>query len=131
MHKIKTLVNCFGFVTGTNCIPWTNCRNGICQIYLGIGLPLSLNGYGPLHDMADCGRQDDSGRFTLWPGVKVFLQAGVCGVYTTFSSFSLQTRALIQNGGIGRAPTSMLVSMVAGLLDEGISPVARPEQLSI
>jgi len=61
----------------------------------------------------------------------VFLLAGVCGVYTIVSSFSLQTRALIQNGEIGRAPSSMLVSMSAGLLDEGISPVARPGQLPI
>jgi CrcB protein len=38
------------------------------------------------------------GRFMVNPQVRTFLMIGICGGYTTFSSFSLQTLTLAQDG---------------------------------
>jgi CrcB protein len=38
------------------------------------------------------------GRFHLAPTTRQFLMVGLCGGYTTFSSFSLQTLTLLQEG---------------------------------
>jgi CrcB protein len=40
---------------------------------------------------------DPEGRMAASPGVRQFLMIGVCGGYTTFSSFSLQTLRLAQD----------------------------------
>ena len=40
---------------------------------------------------------DPDGRVLIAPGVRQFLMIGVCGGYTTFSSFSLQTLRLAQD----------------------------------
>ncbi|MCS0501924.1 fluoride efflux transporter CrcB [Ancylobacter mangrovi] len=57
-----------------------------------------------------------SSRFALSPDARAFLLVGVCGGYTTFSSFSLQTLVLIQNGEIGRAMFNILLSVSAGMI---------------
>lgn len=59
---------------------------------------------------------ETSSRLALSADVRAFLLVGVCGGYTTFSSFSLQTLTLIQNGEIGRAMVNMLFSVTAGLI---------------
>jgi fluoride exporter len=41
---------------------------------------------------------EPEGRWLVNPSLRQFLMIGVCGGYTTFSSFSLQTLALIQEG---------------------------------
>ena len=38
------------------------------------------------------------GRFLAQPGLRVFVMYGICGGYTTFSSFSLQTLNLARDG---------------------------------
>lgn len=48
--------------------------------------------------------------------VKQFLVVGICGGYTTFSSFSLQTLALLQNGNIGKAFLNVVGSVVVCLI---------------
>jgi CrcB protein len=49
--------------------------------------------------------------------VRVFVMVGLCGGYTTFSSFSLQTLALMKAGdwlgAVGNAVLSVLLCMVA------------------
>lgn len=40
-------------------------------------------------------------RVGLHPDLRVFLMTGVCGGFTTFSAFSLQTLELLQSGEVG------------------------------
>jgi CrcB protein len=51
------------------------------------------------------------GRFPVSENWRLFVMIGVCGGYTTFSSFSLQTLDLMRNGAIARAAVNMLVSV--------------------
>ena len=39
-------------------------------------------------------------RMGLHPDLRIFLMVGVCGGFTTFSSFSLQTMELLQSGDV-------------------------------
>ena len=54
-----------------------------------------------------------AGRFD---SIRLFVAVGFLGGFTTFSSFSAETLALIQNGQIFAATANVLVSVVAGLL---------------
>lgn len=49
----------------------------------------------------------------LW---RLFLVVGVCGGFTTFSSFSLDTVTLLRSGTYGMALTNVIVSIIACLL---------------
>ena len=53
-----------------------------------------------------------AGRFE---SVRLFVAVGFLGGFTTFSSFSAETLALIQNGQIFSATANVIVSVVAGL----------------
>lgn len=53
-----------------------------------------------------------------WPGVRwvqLLLVSGVCGGYTTFSAFSLQTLQLARDGQWGLAMGNVVLSVVACL----------------
>lgn len=52
------------------------------------------------------------GRVVLSPAMRVFLMTGLCGGYTTFSAFSLQTFTLLSDGQWGKA-TGNVVGSVA------------------
>lgn len=52
----------------------------------------------------------------LSPLAAQFFMVGVCGGYTTFSSFSLQTLKLIQAGDLGQAGANVVVSVVVCLI---------------
>ena len=41
-----------------------------------------------------------SGRVIMHPDVRIFLMVGICGGFTTFSAFSLQTLELLQSGSV-------------------------------
>ena len=62
----------------------------------------------------------DSQRFGLPPEARAFLMIGVLGGFTTFSSFSLETLRLLQDGAWARAAGnvggSVLVCMVGVVL---------------
>jgi len=55
---------------------------------------------------------DPEGRYLVSPGVRVFFMIGICGGYTTFSSFSLQTLALAQDGEWLFAGANCVASLV-------------------
>lgn len=52
-------------------------------------------------------------RYVVSPNLRSFLMVGICGGYTTFSSFSLQTLELIRNRDFGEAIGNVLLSVAA------------------
>jgi CrcB protein len=56
------------------------------------------------------------GRWALSPDARLFLTVGLCGGYTTFSSFSLQTLDLIRTGQAPAALGNVVGSVVLCLL---------------
>jgi len=53
-----------------------------------------------------------NGRFPASENVRLFVMVGICGGFTTFSSFSLQTFDLLRKGNIWRAGINVLASVV-------------------
>lgn len=72
---------------------------------------------------------ETGGRWPVPPEIRAFMLVGLCGGYTTFSSFSLQTLALIQTGELGRALANILLSVTAGVLAVWIG-FSAPEALA-
>ena len=60
-----------------------------------------------------------SGRFAVSESTRLFVLVGVCGGFTTFSSFSLQTFDLIRSGAWGRALLNVVLSVVLCFLAVG------------
>jgi len=52
------------------------------------------------------------GRFLVPGDIRQFVMVGICGGYTTFSSFSLQTLTLAQDGEFFRAGLNVVASVV-------------------
>ena len=59
---------------------------------------------------------DPEGRWLVSPSFREFFMIGVCGGYTTFSSFSLQTLSLAQEGEWLRAAENAIASFAFCLL---------------
>jgi CrcB protein len=55
------------------------------------------------------------GRVFARTGQRQFVMAGICGGFTTFSVFSLETLRLVQDSALGRAALYVLVSLAAWL----------------
>ena len=53
-----------------------------------------------------------SGRYPASDNVRLFVMVGICGGFTTFSSFSLQTFDLIRSDAWGRALVNIALSVV-------------------
>ena len=52
------------------------------------------------------------GRYPVPEGVRLFVMIGLCGGYTTFSSFSLQTLDLLRSGAVLRAGVNIIGSVL-------------------
>ncbi len=53
-----------------------------------------------------------SARFAASENTRLFVMVGICGGFTTFSSFSLQTFDLARSGAWGRASANIVASVV-------------------
>lgn len=51
------------------------------------------------------------GRYPVSEAVRLFVMIGICGGYTTFSSFSLQTLDLLRSGALVRAAVNIAASV--------------------
>jgi fluoride exporter len=56
------------------------------------------------------------GRLFVSPAQRQFVMVGICGGYTTFSSFSLETLKLVQAGDVQAAALNIGVSVVSWML---------------
>ena len=56
------------------------------------------------------------GRVMVAPDLRQFMLVGICGGYTTFSSFSLQTLALIREGDMIEAGANVVLSVILCLI---------------
>ena len=64
------------------------------------------------------------GRLLVAPDLRQFVMVGVCGGYTTFSSFSLQTLMLVQDGEWLQVAGNILLSVGACLVAVWLGHVA-------
>lgn len=79
------------------------------------------------------------GRFPVSENARLFVMVGLCGGFTTFSSFSLQTLALLRDGAFMRAFLNIIISVLLCLIAaafgwwvaERINAPAAPEQTVI
>jgi CrcB protein len=63
------------------------------------------------------------GRMPASPELRTFVMVGICGGFTTFSSFSIQTLALFEDGGAARAAANILLSVLLCLLSVWLGSV--------
>ena len=54
-------------------------------------------------------------RFVLYPSLRIFLTIGILGGFTTFSSFSFETMAVLRDGELLYASANILLSVVVCL----------------
>jgi CrcB protein len=64
------------------------------------------------------------GRLLVAPDARQFVMVGICGGYTTFSSFSLQTLALLREGDLVRAGANVAASVMVCMLAVWLGAVA-------
>jgi CrcB protein len=75
--------------------------NGVIATLAGVGFPwgtLVINAAGSFIIGFAAATLNADGRFPTGETAQQFVMVGICGGYTTFSAFSLQTLALMQGG---------------------------------
>jgi CrcB protein len=91
----------------------------LVQGSLGTGFPwgtLFVNVTGSFAVGCYAALAGPAGRFRAGPLQRLFVMPGICGGYTTFSAFSLETLTLVQAGSIGLASLNAAGSVTAWLL---------------
>ncbi len=94
---------------GLGSFPWATILANVSGSFL-IGLVATLTG--------------PDGRMIVSPELRSAVMVGFCGGYTTFSSFSLQTLALVQGGNFRAAAANVILSMVVCLAAVWVGHVA-------
>ena len=85
---------------------------------------LAVNVLGSLVIGFFAGLTGPDGRLLVSGDVRQFVMVGICGGFTTFSSFSLQTLTLAQDGEYVRAGMNVAVSVVLCLVSVWLGAVA-------
>ena len=57
-----------------------------------------------------------SGKYAVSENVRIFVMVGICGGFTTFSAFTLQTFELLRSGEWVRAIANVIVSVMVCLI---------------
>ncbi len=70
------------------------------------------------------------GRHPASDNLRLFVMVGLCGGFTTFSSFSLQTFDLLRSGHWGRALTYVALSSTLGLAAVAVGHYAALQPVS-
>ncbi len=107
---------CLGGAIGSGLRFWVS---GIVAERIGQTFPLGtlvVNVTGSFLVGVLAGMSIPEGRWMLTPNARTFLMIGVCGGYTTFSSFSLQTLTLAQEGEWVRAGLNSFLSFALCLV---------------
>jgi CrcB protein len=68
---------------------------------------------------------------TLTPEARAFLTIGLCGGYTTFSTFSYETVALLEDGQWPRAAAYVLLSVALSVLATFLGIAAARELIAV
>jgi CrcB protein len=68
---------------------------------------------------------------TVTPEVRALLTVGLCGGYTTFSTFSYESLALLEDGDWGRAGAYIVLSLGLSLLATFLGVAAARELSSL
>ncbi|MCB8874096.1 fluoride efflux transporter CrcB [Acidisoma silvae] len=71
-----------------------------------------------------------SSRSIVGPELRVFLMVGICGGFTTFSSFSLQTFELLREGRAAAAFANVALSVVICLIVTAVGYLGTASLLS-
>ena len=93
--------------------------NGLAAGALGIAFPwgtLIINVLGSMIIGFGATAMGAGGRFPVSDEARLFLMVGICGGYTTFSAFSLQTLTLLQNGELLPAAGNIGLSVILCLI---------------
>lgn len=107
---------CVGGAIGSGLRFWVS---GMVAARIGQTFPLGtlvVNVTGSFLVGVLAGMSIPEGRWMLTPNARTFLMLGVCGGYTTFSSFSLQTLTLAQEGEWLRAGANSFLSFALCLV---------------
>lgn len=102
---------CSGFVANVlgQTFPWGTLVVNIAGSFV-IGFTATLTG--------------PDGRLFVPSDARTFMMAGVCGGYTTFSSFSLQTLSLMQDGEWLYAGWNVVLSVVLCMISVWVGHIA-------
>ncbi len=101
--------------------------SNLVTAWLGVGFPwgtLVVNVSGSFVIGLFAALSGPEGRLITTPDARQFVMVGLCGGYTTFSSFSLQTLTLMQAGDSGRAALNVAGSVVLCLAAAWLGYVA-------